>query len=234
MAHQLPRNEGCISGPEILPPAVKRLPCPSAGGQHGGSLLHKSSGRTAVAPLERASAADSALGTEQVPVPQGDLHSRAYECGSRLAVQTSCDTRGMETPPRSSQSNLGKILRSRGGPLCFKGDSTMSPLLLSDSSSSPGSGRDGPCVAQTTSLCISSYRSAPGSPGQGPSTGVSPLTDSAPLADQNMVLRSNIPPRRLAVGNSGQERSPISGTGDSISSPARALEPSCLALRGTN
>ncbi len=232
MAHQLPRNEGCISGPEILPPAVKRLPCPSAGGQHGGSLLHKSSGRTAVAPLERASAAVSALGTEQVPVPQGDLHSRAYECGSRLAVQTSCDTRGMETPPRSSQSNLGKILRSRGGPLCFKGDSTMSPLLLSDSSSSPGSGRDGPCVAQTTSLCISSYRSAPRSPGQGPSTGVSPLTDSAPLADQNMVLRSNIPPRRLAVGNSGQERSPISGTGDSISSPARALEPSCLAPEG--
>ncbi len=178
------------------------------------------------------SSQDSAFGTERVPVPQGDLHSRAYECGSRLAVQTSCDTRGMETPPRSSQSNLGKILRSRGGPLCFTGDSTMSPLLLSDSSSSPGSGHDGPCVAQTTSLCISSDRSAPGSPGQGPSTGVSPLPDSAPLADRNMVLRSNIPPRRLAVGDSGQERSPVSGAGDSISSPARALEPSCLAPEG--
>ncbi len=47
-----------------------------------------------------------------------------------------------------------------------------------------------------------------------------------------MVLRSNIPPRRLTVGDSGQERSPISGTGDSISSPARALEPSCLAPEG--
>ncbi len=39
---------GCISGPEILPPAVKRLPCPSAGGQHCGSLLHKSPGQTAI------------------------------------------------------------------------------------------------------------------------------------------------------------------------------------------
>ncbi|KAI2655571.1 Transposon Ty3-I Gag-Pol polyprotein [Labeo rohita] len=54
----------------------------------------------------------------------------------------------------------------------------------------------------------------------------------APLADQSMVLRSNIPPRRLAVGDSGQERSPISGAGDNISSPARALEPSCLAPEG--
>ncbi|KAI2649994.1 ORF V: Enzymatic polyprotein [Labeo rohita] len=103
-----------------------------------------------------------------VPVPQSDIYSGAYEYGSRLSVQTSCDTRGMETPPRSSQSNLGKILRSRGGPLCFTGDSTMSPLLLSDSSSSPGSGRDGPHVAQTASLRISPDCSAPGSPSQGP------------------------------------------------------------------
>ncbi len=47
-----------------------------------------------------------------------------------------------------------------------------------------------------------------------------------------MILRSNIPPRRLAVGGPGQERSPISGTGDSISSQARALEPPCLAPEG--
>ncbi len=121
MAHQLPRNDGSISGPEILSPAVERLPCPSAGGQHGGSLLHKSPGRTAFAPPEQASAAGSASGTGQVPVPQGDLHPRAYECGTRLAVQTSCDTWGMETSPGSSQSNLGEILLSGGGPLCFTG-----------------------------------------------------------------------------------------------------------------
>ncbi len=110
----------------------------------------------------------------------------------------------------------------------------MSPLLLSDSSSSLGSGRYGPYVAQTGSLRISPDRSAPGSPSKGPSTGVSPLTVSADqnMADQNMVLRSNIPPRWLAVGDPGQERSPILGTGDSISSPARALEPPCLAPKG--
>ncbi len=223
MAHQLPRNDGSISGPEILPPAVERLPCPSAGGQHGGSLLHKSPGRTAFAPPEQASAAGSALGTGQVPVPQGDLHPRAYECGSRLAVQTSCDTWGMETPPRSSQSNLGEILRSGGGPLCFTGDSTMSSLLLSDSSSSLGSGRYSQYVAQMGSLRISPDRSAPGSPGQGPSTGVSPLTDSAPLADQNMVsdLISLLDGEISYLRHRGQ-----------YFIPGRALEPSCLAPEG--
>ncbi len=30
LAHQLPRNDGSISGLEILPPAVERLPCPRA------------------------------------------------------------------------------------------------------------------------------------------------------------------------------------------------------------
>ncbi len=87
MEHQLPRNDGSILGPEILPPAVES------------SLLHKSPGRTAFAPPEKTSAAGSALGTGQVPVPQGNLHPRAYECGNILAVQTSCDTWGMETPP---------------------------------------------------------------------------------------------------------------------------------------
>ncbi len=107
-----PRNDGSISVPEILPPAVERLPCPSAGGQHGGSLLHKSPGRTAFAPPEQASAAGSGLGTGQVPVPQGDYIPGHMNVGADFAVQTSWYTWGMETPPRSSQSNLGEILRS--------------------------------------------------------------------------------------------------------------------------
>ncbi len=125
----------------------------------------------------------------------------------RLAVQTSCDIWEMETPPR--QADLGKILQTRGGPLCFKG--VQCPLYFSLTPSAP-LGLD--AMAQTVSLHISPDRSAPSNPGQGPSTKVSPLTDSVSLRD------------------SGQERSPISGAGDSISSPVRALEPSCLAPEG--
>ena len=229
MAHQLPRNDGSIFGPTSFPLAVERLQCSSAGGQHIGRLLHKSPGRTALAPLEQASAPGSALGTGQVPVPQGDLHSRAHECGSRFTVQTSCDKWGMKTPRRHSQPNLGKILYSRGGPLCLPRDSTMSSLLLSDSSSSPGSGRDGPYVAQFTPLCVFTNISAPGSPGEGPSTRFAPLTDSAPLAGQSMVLGSNISPRWLTLDDSSEEGSSVSGAGDNISSPTGALEPSRLA-----
>ncbi len=55
------------------------------------------------------------------------------------------------------------------------------------------------------------------------------LLISALLADQSVILRSNITPQQLTVCVSNQERSPISGTGDSTSSLDRALEPSCLA-----
>lgn len=40
LANQLLWNDGCISDSEIIPPAVKGLPCPSAGGQYCSSLLH--------------------------------------------------------------------------------------------------------------------------------------------------------------------------------------------------
>ncbi len=57
MAHQLPRNDGSISGPEILPPAVERLHVLWRVDHTAVGLLHKSPGRTAFAPPEQASAA---------------------------------------------------------------------------------------------------------------------------------------------------------------------------------
>lgn len=49
------------------------------------------------------------------------------------------------------------------------------------------------------------------------------------MADQSLVLRSNIPPRQLALGDSYQERPSASGTGDDI--PFLAKAP-CLAPEG--
>lgn len=48
--------DGCISGPEILPPAVKGLPYPGAGGQHC-SCLYKLLGRTVFTPFKQSSGA---------------------------------------------------------------------------------------------------------------------------------------------------------------------------------
>lgn len=44
-----------------------------------------------------------------------------------------------------------------------------------------------------------------------------------------LVLKNNISPRRLALGDNEQERSPVSGAGVNITFPAQAVESSCLA-----
>ncbi|XDV19288.1 hypothetical protein PO909_024787 [Leuciscus waleckii] len=232
LAHQLPRVDGCISGPEIFSPPVERLTCPSAGGQHSGSLLHKSPGRSALTQCEQNSEADFSLGPGKVPVTQGSLYSGVSECGSGFTVQTETTDGGMETPPRSSETDLDQILQSGGGPLCLPTDSAMSPLLLSESPSPPRSGRDGTHMAQDAPVCISSSISAPRSSSQSSPTRVLPLTDSVALAEQSMVLGDNISPRRLAMGDSGEEGPSVSGGGHDIPSQARPVEPSCLAPDG--
>ena len=133
-----------------------------------------------------------------------------------------------ETPPGSSETDLGNILRSRGGPLCLSKDSAMSPLLLSESPSSTGSGCDGAHMAQDAPVCVSSSFSAPGSS----PTRVLPLADSATLAEQSVVLGDNSSPRRLAVGDSGEEGPSVSGGGHDIPSQAQPVESSRLAPDG--
>ncbi len=195
MAHQLPRNDGSISGPEILPPAVERLPCPSAGGQHGGSLLHKSPGRTAFAPPEQASAAGSALGTGQVPVPQGDYIPGHMNVGADLLSRQAV-THGEWKLHPEVVSQIWERFYEAEVDLFASQETAQCPLYFSLTPPAP-LGLD--AIAHTWprwGLYTFPQSLAPGSPGQGPSTGVSPLTDSAPLADQNMVFRSNIPPRR--------------------------------------
>ncbi|KAL0172914.1 hypothetical protein M9458_033225, partial [Cirrhinus mrigala] len=85
----------------------------------------------------------------------------------------------------------------------------MSPLVLSDSSSSAGAGCHGTDVAEASSVRISPDRSAPGSsgegaPGRGPSSFSSPV-----LAGPTMVLGPGFPPRRLSMGDSRQEGPPL-------------------------
>ncbi|KAI2649876.1 Transposon Ty3-G Gag-Pol polyprotein [Labeo rohita] len=54
----------------------------------------------------------------------------------------------------------------------------------------------------------------------------------AALAEQSMVLGDNISPRRLAVGDSGEEGPSVSGGGNDIPSQARSVESSRLAPEG--
>ncbi len=65
--------------------------------------------------------------------------------------------------------------------------------------------------------------------GQGPSVAISPV-----LAWLSMVLRPDFSPRQLSIGDSHQERSPLTGRGHDPSPPPRVVEAVGVALRGQN
>ncbi len=66
-------------------------------------------------------------------------------------------------------------------------------------------------------------------PGRGPSVAISPV-----LAWPSMVLRPDFSPRQLSMGDSRQERSPLTGRGHDPSPPPRVVEAVGVALRGQN
>ncbi|KAI2657128.1 Ubiquitin carboxyl-terminal hydrolase 36 [Labeo rohita] len=76
---------------------------------------------------------------------------------------------------------------------------------------SPGTGCHGTDVAEASSVRLSPDRSAPGSSGESAS-GRGPSSFSSPvLVGPSMVLGPDFPSRRLSMGDSRQEESPLSG-----------------------
>ncbi|KAI2665856.1 Transposon Ty3-G Gag-Pol polyprotein [Labeo rohita] len=80
--------------------------------------------------------------------------------------------RGMDASPRGGKADLESFWSSPGGSLCYEGECSMSPLVLSSSSSSPGSECHGTDVAKALSVRLCPDCSAPGSsresaPGRG-------------------------------------------------------------------
>ncbi len=78
---------------------------------HQGGLRSRRLNRLAQQVLLRAQ--DKFLSLRAIYIPG---HTNV---GADLLSRQAVTHGGMETPPRSSQSNLGEILRSGGGPLCF-------------------------------------------------------------------------------------------------------------------
>ncbi len=139
VAHQLPRDAGCVSSVKTLSPRPKRLPCGGAHRQHSGGLLYQPPGRSAFAPLVQAGAPDPCVGPRETPFNQSSSHPWVSQSGSRLPVETGAEARGMETPPRGGVSDLENVWPGSGGLVCDSVDIALSPLVLSDSSSSDSS-----------------------------------------------------------------------------------------------
>ncbi|KAI2662393.1 hypothetical protein H4Q32_001228 [Labeo rohita] len=232
LAHQLPRDAGRISSIEVLSTRPQRSPCAGSHRQHSGGLLYQPPGRSAVAPLIQAGAPDPCVVPGQTPLSSSSSHSWAFECGSRHPVETGAEARGMDASPRGGGADMGDLWASPIRSLCHEGECTMSPLVLSSSSSSPGAGCYGTDVAEASSVCLSPDCSAPRSSGESTPGRGQPTISSPVLAGPSMVLGPDISPQRLSMGDSRQEGSPLTSRGHHSAPPSGVVEAVGVAPEG--
>ncbi|KAI2651794.1 Protein P [Labeo rohita] len=190
----------------------ERPSCAGAHRQHSGGLLHQSPGRSAVTAPEQAGTPDPLVGPGETPLAQSSSYPWASQSGSRRPVETGAKAWGMETPPRGGGAHLDPVWSSSSGSICDSGDFAMSPLDLSESSSSPETGCHGTDVAEASSVRISPDRSAPGSSGESAPGRHFTNVSSPVLARPSIVLGPDFSPLRPSFGNSSQEGSPLTGS----------------------
>ncbi len=232
VAHQLPGDAGRVSSTETFSSGPKKSQCASTHRQHSCGFFYQPPGRSALAPLIQAGAPDPCVVPGQVPLAENSLYSWASQCRSRHPVEAGAEARGMEASPRGGEADLESFWPGTGGSVCYSSDIALSPLVLSDSSSSAGAGCYGTDVAEASSVRLSPDRSAPGSsresaPGWGPAVANSPV-----LAGPSMVLGPDFSPRRLSMGDSSQEGSPLTGGGYDPSPPPGVMKAVGLGPEG--
>ncbi len=213
VAHQLHGNAGRVSSIKTLSSGPKKSQCASTHRQHSCGFLYQPPGRSALAPLIQTGAPDPYVVPGQVPLAESSLYSWASQHRSRHPVKAGAEARGMEASPRGGEADLESFWQGTGGSVCDSSDIALSPLVLSDSSSSTGAGCYDTDVAEASSVHLSPDLSAPGSsresaPGCGPA-----VASSAVLAGPSMVLGPDFSPQRLSMGDSSQEGSPLTGGG---------------------
>ncbi len=114
----------------------------------------------------------------------------------------------------------------------FAIECAMSPLVLSNSSSSPRTGRYSTDMAEAASVRLSPDRSAPRSSDESTPRRCSPTVSSPVLAGPSMVLGPDFPPRRISFGGSHQEGSPLTSRGCHSAPPPGVMENVGVAPEG--
>ncbi len=152
VAHQLPGNAGRVSSTQTLSSRPERSPCVGAHRQHSGGLLHKPPGRSAFAPLIQAGAPDPCVVSGQTSFTESSAYSWVSQCGSRHPVEAGAEARGMDASPRGGEADMESFWPGPGGFVCDSSDIALSPLVLSDSSSSTGAGCYGTDLAEASSV----------------------------------------------------------------------------------
>ncbi len=122
----------------------------------------------------------------------------------------------MDAEPPYGESDLGKIRRSRGGPLCVAGVDPMPPLVLPLSPCLSGDRCASAPLAGHEAVCFPSGQAHPSGAAQGEDMRTPPSPSSPVLAIPDVVLGVNLPPGGRPVENSGQEGPTLSASGQDL------------------
>ncbi len=139
---------------------------------------------------------------------------RGLEPSGGLLVKTEAQFRGMDAEPPYGGSDLGKIRRGRGGPLCVSGVDPMPPLVLPLSPYLSGDRCASAPLSGHEAVCFPSGQAHPSSAAQGEDMRTPPSPSSPVLAFPDVVLGVNLPPGGRPVGDSGQEDLEVVGMAD--------------------
>ncbi len=161
LAHQVPGDAGHVSSTQTLSPGPKKSPCVGMHRQHSSGFLYQPPGRSAFAPLIQAGTPDPWVVPGQVPLAESSLYSWASQYRSRHPVEAGAEARGMVASPRGGEADLESFWPGTGESVCDSSDIALSPLVLSDSSSSTGAGCYGTDVAEASSVHLSPDCSTP-------------------------------------------------------------------------
>ncbi|KAI2647549.1 Transposon Ty3-G Gag-Pol polyprotein [Labeo rohita] len=168
---------------------------------------------------------------------QGGLRSRPlYKLAHQILVWSRGKLLSLRAVYLPGYLNVGADILSRQGPR--PGEWMLHPEVVKQiwrvSSSSPGAGCHGTDVAEALSVHFSPDRSAPGSSRESaPGRGVPP-SSSPVLAGPSLVLGPDFSPRRLSMGDSRQEGSPLTGGGHCVPPSPGAVETLGVAPEGAH
>ncbi len=231
MAHQLSRDVSGLSSTKIFPPDLRGHMCWCAPTTQRWSLTSTTRG-SALAPVVQTGTPDPLVVPGQVPLTESTIYSWVPECGPDVLSRQGPRPGEWIASPRGGEADMENILSGGGGPLRNSSECAMSPLVLSSSSSSLGLDAMVQTMAEATSVRFSPDRSAPRSSDESTPRRCSPTVSSPVLAGPSMVLGPDFPPRRLSMGGSHQEGSPLTSRGCHSAPPPGVMETVGVAPEG--
>lgn len=198
-------------------------------GQHISGFLHKSPGRSAVAPASPHSPQHSALGSRSHTVTQSHSCAGCAKCTSRHVVEGLPLQSGMATTPARNRGCV-ETLRARGGGfICITREHTLQTVLLNQRQGcATGHGCAVSPVAKNSTVCISPSPSDPTCAGEGeggePLLGADcPVVDKQALAGGDFSLTGT-----EALATPPLQRPSLSDGGTVASHKPVSVEPTCL------